>query len=989
MSNITGIKTPAIPEKAPVWKAFTPFASNTITKELESVKPSLNKVVKVLKATSKVIQSMKHVISLLQIFENLFKNLLFTFINAIADYFQQIIDNMKSTGVYILDLTTYHWTDASINSDIDDIDYLNIIKKGEWWTNTNKSQGVLSTTVAIAEDFGSDFAKVFNFFWKKKYKKETYNEFITTICEAFKDKDDVAPKDLITLAGQGKLDYTAPKFLQSGKPDFGPGSYMYVVLIVFVLPSIDELVNMMISLQSLITVTMLNDLANTGRAALQVVQGAKVSSNAGNILAGLNLNQDNKKGSFVRGTPPNFIGVNAYTIFAPVFNIIDKLILDLRSMAEMTVETNLLDLLNSMLDGIQKDIDTLLKIVVSIEQLITMIETILKITGIRILTFDTQSGIPGVIECLQNSRGFGDGKSIQQEKDIIIQDRLKVASYQKNLKSIQSKQTTANNHLTSLNKRLNNLNLIKTAVNNWHSFVIMQDLYTKEQILKNLITTYNNSITIQNNNISAIISAGNDYSGITKKITNLNNAWIITLTKYNNDIAAAQLAIDNLIAQQSDPTKPETANYTATLAQLQLNHDALVNERAAVLIQHGKDLDDLTIIQNTIYVNNPFHPLSTQLIDATNALAALKDLNNVLVNNTNPSAYYYSHLDSGYTNTISGYRQSIIDLDLATQNLQNLKMAKYSQIVLYGNGLLGINPDTVAPPPPTSPAPWTDNVYRDLYVNVSTGYQHYVAAIAANAVTRAGYVSSIEATKVLQADNLSTWGIFTANNIRQQNIQGNIIIVLNNEILKKTYNTNISDLTAAFNIEKGIQSNNILNIINNGFTQFLQPVDFRGSVLPQKDKTGQYEDWTGNEIGYMIIQENYNYKEPQFNTDNKCGAIEDAILLVQNEMPLAQSEVESLNSQYKNIVENETKRVAVKMQKDNISWSPTEKLCYGGVLLTFGFPVYNKETVFNIADIYKNTFNNPLVKSSKQLDKSISQEDVTKKLRKLLDGFSK
>ena len=470
---------------APRWMVFRPLSGWTgLNNALKKAHKGLKKVASVLDTAKSAVQAAKAIVSLIAAFESMLKNVLFSFIDLILDQAQKALDDAKSTGVYMLDMTSYHWQKKAQKSATEDLDFLQEIKGGDWANVQKQANEIINSRSTSGNekvswvDQWADLtaAAVVSSSSGMTYKKETYNQFINTVCDAFLDKNDLPDSSVAyalttTIASQldsnkstsdekaknseylskkafdmpmeGKIwgdtiAYPNPRFLQSGRPNFGDNGTMKVVFIVFAFPRIEELMYLVDIVSKLIgkeisavvdkTVkgieyvasapwklgfgepdqkasTQKSDFTNFLRdGILQAVDKSKLGpqKNFFDMYDKVGINTQP-----ARGKEPNFMGVNAYTLAAPLFDALQTLIDWLRSMT-IDIETGLLQNILNILDSIEKEIDALIKIVVMLDHFISMIEAILSITGVRILIFSTNRGNAGVVEALRNAKGFNE-----------------------------------------------------------------------------------------------------------------------------------------------------------------------------------------------------------------------------------------------------------------------------------------------------------------------------------------------------------------------------------------------------------------------------------------------------------------------------------------------------------------------------------------------------------------------------------------------------
>ena len=101
---------------------------------LRKTKSGLKGAEKILQTAESTLSSIQQLIKLLKLFELSFQNLLFGFITAILDQFQLILNDFKYSGVYLLDLVSYHFINEPQRIAHLDISYREAIKQGPYFS---------------------------------------------------------------------------------------------------------------------------------------------------------------------------------------------------------------------------------------------------------------------------------------------------------------------------------------------------------------------------------------------------------------------------------------------------------------------------------------------------------------------------------------------------------------------------------------------------------------------------------------------------------------------------------------------------------------------------------------------------------------------------------------------------------------------------------------------------------------------------------------
>ena len=129
-------------EKIPQWKSPGALKKleptrNQIIKQIATAQKGLNKINIMLQNGDAALQKIKTYIQLLQTLEQSLNRGIYLFLNIIINYIQGIVDSIKSTGVYALDLTTYH-IQPNIIAPIDNIEGL--LDNDAWWLESDEKK---------------------------------------------------------------------------------------------------------------------------------------------------------------------------------------------------------------------------------------------------------------------------------------------------------------------------------------------------------------------------------------------------------------------------------------------------------------------------------------------------------------------------------------------------------------------------------------------------------------------------------------------------------------------------------------------------------------------------------------------------------------------------------------------------------------------------------------------------------------------------------
>jgi hypothetical protein len=1031
MNNIVGTSGSGRPddgrsEKVPRWKAFTPLRNNKVVNVLKSARPGLKTASKALSKASDALDTLTEVVQLLKLFESTFQNLLFSSLSTLIDYFQAMVDSAKSTGVYFIDLTSYHWIDGDSEADVIDPSYESAIKDNEWFTinklpswEDKKDAGTTdqrtkeemeSSPWTAATKAGAEALEIFKTQWKKQYLKETYGEFIERICEAFNDPQDepsteFAFRKAIAQVGdteqlETQYQVSLPRLTQTGRPNFGPNAWMYTVLVAYAFPSLDDVLNLMQLLYDSMGLLLDDAMIEAWKKAknIQVNFDPEIGYNAGPVAGSSGL----------RAKEPNFYGINANSVFLPIFNLIDGFIISSRILVDSSrISTSLFSALESAIEGIRIEIARIEDIVTMLQQLITMLDTISKATGVRILTFETEDGVAGVMEALKNATGFGDNKTEEDRAEEARADRANQANYIKERKAVKAAWDAALENKIRYTLRIAHLNIIDTAVTNWKTAVDNSNLENLRVQLADMQAAYGSGLASIEAEIAAIIATHEDWAGLTWKAAELtiqNNfdndgrpvsagdldtsgmtaeelaelgsalsemEGEMLVEGYNQRIAAKEaelIELDAWLDPASDVGEPE--DYEETRARVILEIQSLQDEQIACNNKYVLDLADNQTNQNTIV---PSGNLNTQLTNFRLALQDAKNHNNPLWNDpdmlplpTNPSARKYSDRDAAEAIALANLELELTGLEDTRDQASARVNTAYTAIVDYDPTIVPDNYERWS----ELPSEW-DPVLKALFNDIVTGYWAMQDAYDAADLAVNDKLDEITAGEAVREEHQAEWNTYSIANTREQRRLQQGIFVINTEITEKALyierdrllEQGSEELIAIAAIEAEIQT-----ILNSAWNTYLSPIDiYRHDPLPYTNVDKIWSDWTGNEIGYMIAHDAYNYREPQFNELGFCGAVKDAMAQVSEALAVTESSIVSYESQYKELEKEENKRKENLAFEKLTEWNPDMKMCYGGALFTMGYPKINDDTRLDISKIYYESFKNPLVSNNKQL----------------------
>ena len=1088
-------------EDAPQWKAFTPFANmGPVNDLLKATRKPLSKAQQILASVQSALDKAKSIISILAVFESVINNLIYAFINAIADKLQIILDDAKSTGIYMLDLVSYHFENKADADPQDNLNYLAKIAEGPWFIGTSFSGTVTPVEQAVDNEIknpvtqtvssmADSIASTWNYMKDidMSYKRETYYEYINNICEAFTDPNDVPSGALgyvaneIAAYGVGytatelkgqQSDISTARFLQSGRPNFGPQASMNVILITAAVPAIDDLFRGINTLLSLFPVDISGDFQAAKKftddftenmkklAADKIKHAEEYATKRWESIQNFHNVYGTLAGN--RGLEPNFIGINMYSLFAPFFDYAQSLIVLLRSFT-VTIDTGLAAMLLKIVEGIEKEVERLVQAIMIIGQLVTMIESILAITGFRMLHINTDEGTDGVIRALKNATNFAEGSKTKDK----VQARIESNKAQADIKISQKQVDKVNQDLIVINSKKEHLMAIDTMIGKWAIWVNENPRRLLEKRAALALLTAETHMTIEeiDTELSNITNNHLDLPGLVFKRAELTATF--TTTMYGGeflpglyaDKEALETELAQLIADYNNPAKAEPADYATNKIILEQKIVAKQNDIDKTIADYTNAMSDNLTNETEITTDGDYE---VQLPIAVAELIAAK-------NNKNPDflggiANTYKLQDESYTTQITDKETEITLLEEENSRFitrmadLNGELANYTALTYGVNNMLNIanypyttyrgaqswediflahghlDPDLIQWPPAnqafksntswnipymgyekgatvsnSSPAPVFNPYYNNIWGSQPNGslsgppnwinfgldpvrqegnLEHYFESTTPGSegywlceqrtieipIEISALRNDIELLETAQELNMTNWTNYNATNLRLQNRLVQKTTVLNSEIQK--IELGIEKNTLINNPSQEIEelTADINNIIENGFNMFLTNsmlyyTHKTPRSIKQTDDTYVLEDWTNNEVGYLIYKSDYNYREPEVTLVGNiytCSATQLAISLLTDEKAVKENELKAVVDAHDDKVKTEEKRLAKVEQEENVAWTPDTKMYYGGFLFCVGWPNVTDEKYFNLSDIYSATLKDPGKDSSRK-----------------------
>lgn len=509
-------------EIAPTWNNFSLISdedSLAMVEKFKEARTLMGTLKGFLNVGLQILNKIKPFIQILALIEAFAKDFLTAILKIITATIDGIINNAASTGIYFLDLTSYHITPKK--RELRDLDLHAIYEK--YLKNDIASAELdahIKDLLAGKEDT-SVFTDTVNFF--RGYKKETYIEFINRIVEAFMDENDKpsteiyyrwrnnvallgqdvldqikngqrsgfevgyqALKDLYTFDGIGpddalfrfrvesyiyknykialdalikqykeamqaeidsklreiKAQYKEqgkgigseefvdsqygpykipfPSYFRSGRPRFDNNADVRVYIIAFAFPDTTAIFNFMETIKPFIK----SFVKFPSYPAFQVdasgVQTNKQTLNkttfdklfgdmsVASIYPGAKAIQENYSDK-PSDREPNFVGITAEQIpfMAPIFAKLRSLNDDLKKLARLSkLKLNYTEYILKTIQGIEEKIRWLGDLLDKIDDFLAFIESLLLLSGFRILDIQSSTGTMGIIKQLKNAQGF-------------------------------------------------------------------------------------------------------------------------------------------------------------------------------------------------------------------------------------------------------------------------------------------------------------------------------------------------------------------------------------------------------------------------------------------------------------------------------------------------------------------------------------------------------------------------------------------------------
>lgn len=461
-------------DNVPKWNSFQ-WRWEDGTEAIQTAQKAMNKIKKLLQAAKGIISKVRSILNVIKRFLDFYEDTFRSFMRLLADQLQRLVDDMKATGFYFLDMTTYHFIEYG-EEDVEPLSY-----SGPWWnTEVIQDDDVIKKREDIIDSLKNTKKSDFQFHALMNklftYKKETYEEFIDRICFHFTNPADTLPRQVqfqnnraslqkMNLEGTVEDDKLSWKYVQTafkeryknagwdqtktifgvfsgngglksfrtGRPDFGPNGRMKVIILAWALPDVSKILEFMwlicgarrrpdgtwdfSKFGSGALGKIANGFMDIGREMGKAYNNAieDISKNGYTNLFDLQTHFSPLKDN--TATYPYWIGLTAGNVFGFIFDHIDNLIQLLRNMS-FTVSRSPLDAIDGILRKIEAELDNLIELVDLINQILDFINMLLNIPTMAILNLDvTSGGTPKAVDMIRKSVGFFEN-AIDDARDI-------------------------------------------------------------------------------------------------------------------------------------------------------------------------------------------------------------------------------------------------------------------------------------------------------------------------------------------------------------------------------------------------------------------------------------------------------------------------------------------------------------------------------------------------------------------------------------------
>lgn len=962
-------------EKDPVtgevvkWQSFNLAKFPVVQKTanyLESANDNLEKVQIFLKNAETLTKALLAIIETIEWFLNSIGSFWALF-DLLIDMLRELIHSYRSTGIYGLDLVSYH-----INK-YEPINNLIISTSNGAWFNqqikyTDNDAEELENALAsgnyikATELYAKQYMRSLNI-----YKEETYYEFIDTICSAFTDVNDIPDPSLYDVlfesATMNDLDTKYPNFrnkvealTKCGRPEFGDGCQMGVALFAFCFQSPVELAKALYSLCVVLGKTP----ESVGMPWIRDFKDFPSLSAAKKTFSDefeKRISDYENRMRNITAEEPNFFGTNLYQLFYPFFNKIDAFLDTLYGKRLNTDADGIFTPVKEFLERLNKWLEFIDAVTQQIQDFITVLEGFLMLSQISMLTFTTNEGTDGVLETLRNATGFYDQDVYNTKLKAMGFDSAAIALISDSntdaiLEKIAEQKLILDNELNDLNfEALTTANeyntqkdyvdkatYIRTEVAKYLSELSKTNYYVYKKLIDDFTIAANERIASYNASINVFDKTKNyDYFKAIRdeNVFNASNDGELVST-LNDEISNIQTQIDALIAQHDDPDAAEIDDYDSQLETLENNRDNLIKQRDDAITGFNKIAMNLsyTMIQFDSWKETASINSSSKLYLIDDRITYLEtQLNNKKTDQNNYMITYNNTYDSYYGDngsiTLKEEEISMKENDLSIKESE----LEYAQRVLAYY---------VSNPPTTQ----EEINQRDNCQNIVDTYPAIITGINNQLVTLNNQLSALNDQWTPIEESKDTF--ITNNNQSQENIS--------NEIYITKYYKNVRPFEIMIELEE---------ISIEEFTEQQNEL-CQAIVVQLKEQYITFNDQAIYSKTYELANKLYNFSYvPDVPDIERIDTmISDYTKDMEIKKLLHEKKIEEIRLKQERINMFTVSNSEIKaLEKIDNWWSPDKKYWYGGFLFCYGFPneTFNKDglaykTAMNYTEIARKQF---------------------------------
>ena len=441
------------------WKTAG-FADALGTKGLEKFKESVETSKAAINQIKSLLDSVQSLVELLGEFESVITDPLQGIANQVIKYIRGILDNLKSTGAYFLDLTEPYY----VGNDRIVVDLRNVFVESEGleaptyaenlpgtgerpvfrtpdefkdetrdqyllrietWEQAERSRETLSRR--LEEDKIS---------WYYRYKPTTYEDFIKITAEAFLDFNDIPEGGIVggryrnrrlangqlsqeeannlSNSEQSILDLSLGglklKKYRPGRPQFADNSISVVYLLAIQAPNMAEFFDAFKDLQRLFGFG--DEQTNASDSNLNDFIQNTVGDVPENFRTWWQLVSEwndviSRSGNSLPvsgGAAPDFYGLSLYSMFPRLFDTLDNALTKLEAIFKET-SSGLSDLFADIIDEVGFQIQRLKEVADILGRYIDLVESFLGLS-VNVLKIESQKGNYDIYEQLLSATGF-------------------------------------------------------------------------------------------------------------------------------------------------------------------------------------------------------------------------------------------------------------------------------------------------------------------------------------------------------------------------------------------------------------------------------------------------------------------------------------------------------------------------------------------------------------------------------------------------------